>query len=109
MIKVSLLCEALLQSGAETSQAIDLLILTFGPNPDQLHGYGGHPELELAMLRLYSATKDPRHLKFGRYLLEERGQKRADQGGETYFVWEAKERRKDLGHGHQMSAWDDVT
>lgn len=69
----------------EPKQAIDLLMSTFGPNLDQLHGYGGHPELELAMLRLYSATKDPRHLQFGGYLLEERGQKRADQGDETYF------------------------
>jgi len=109
MIRVSPPLLAVFRADQECAQTIDLLMLTFGPGPDQLHGYGGHPELELAMLRLYGTTKDARHLQFGRYLLEERGTKRQDQGGQSYFVWEAKDRRKDLGHGHQMEAWDDVT
>lgn len=64
----------------------------FGPDDGQKHGYPGHPELELAVLRLYDVTGDPRHLAFGRYLLLQRGVKRKDQGGESYFVYEAKVR-----------------
>lgn len=73
-------------------QNIDCYIELFGPNENQLHGYPGHPELELAVLRLYARTKDPRHLAFGRYLVAERGQHRKDLNGETYFSWEARER-----------------
>ena len=28
----------------------------FGPKPGQQRGYGGHPEIELALVRLYHAT-----------------------------------------------------
>lgn len=82
---------------------------TFGPGGDQLHGYPGHPELELAILRLYNVTKDPRHLAFGTYLLQARGQKSDDMGGESYFLWEAKERRGgDETMPHTMDSLDDV-
>ena len=90
-------------------QNVNLFMSTFGPHPDQLHGYPGHPELELAMLRLFAVTRDPRHLDFARYLLEERGQKREDQSEMTYFDWEAKERRMNLVYGHHMASWDDQT
>ena len=76
-------------------QYVDLLMKTLGPGPSQLHGYCGHQELEIAVLRLYSLTRDERHLDFARYLISERGQKRDDQGGDSYFIWEAKVRRKD--------------
>ena len=72
---------------------VDLMMDTFGPGPNQLHGYSGHPELELAVSRLYHVTKDPRHLAFATYLLEARGTKAADMDGESYFIWEAKQRR----------------
>ncbi|WWC63757.1 uncharacterized protein I303_106362 [Kwoniella dejecticola CBS 10117] len=75
---------------------INCFIKHFGPNKDQLHGYPGHPELELAVLRLYSFTKDPKHLAFAKYLLEARGVSTEDQGGEPYFVWEAKQRKDNI-------------
>ena len=65
---------------------------TFGPDPDQMHGYPGHPELEFALLRLHAVTQDPRHLKFAHYLLSERGVRREKQGNEPYFVYEARKR-----------------
>ncbi len=68
---------------------VECFMRHFGPNPDQKHGYPGHPELELAVLRLYEVTQDPRHLAFGRYLLEARGVARADQDGLRYFEYEA--------------------
>ena len=72
---------------------VDLFIHTFGPNAGQLHGYPGHPELELAILRLYDVTGDRRHLDFAHYLLEARGARTVDMDDQSYFVWEAQERR----------------
>jgi DUF1680 family protein len=79
-----------------------------GWGKDQLKGYPGHPELELAILRLYDVTKDPDHLHFGYYLLAARGQKRADQDGESYFIWEAKQRGDIILHG-TMANKNDMT
>ncbi|ORY23683.1 hypothetical protein BCR39DRAFT_472930 [Naematelia encephala] len=86
---------------------INLLSTMFGPGKNQLHGYPGHPELELAVLRLYSETKDPRHYAFGKYLVAARGVKEPDLGGRTYFVWEAQERRKDTFYHATMESMDD--
>lgn len=61
-----------------------------------LHGYPGHPELELAVMRLYQTTKDPEHLAFAEYLLSSRGQPRQDQGGESFFIYEAKQRADEV-------------
>ena len=74
---------------------VDCFIKHFGPNQDQKHGYPGHPELELAVLRLYALTGEKRHLDFGTYLLEARGVKREDQDGVSYFPYEAKSRASD--------------
>ncbi|KAJ9097606.1 hypothetical protein QFC21_004640 [Naganishia friedmannii] len=77
-----------------------------GPKEGQLHGYPGHPELELAVLRLYAVTQDPKHLAFGQYLLAARGVKREDQGGNHYFVHEARV-RDDALHYHTMDSLED--
>ena len=65
---------------------VDLLYKTFGPGPEQKHGYPGHPEIELALLRLYTKTKDPRHYAFGRYFIEERGNPKGQYGHHYYDV-----------------------
>lgn len=36
----------------------DLICRTFGPEEGQNHGYPGHQEIELALVRLYRVTKD---------------------------------------------------
>jgi len=82
---------------------------TFGPNKGQLHGYPGHEELELAMLRLHNVTEDPRHLEFATYLLAARGVKQPDQNGKTYFVWEAEDQRHDKIHGGSIRSIYDVS
>ena len=46
----------------------------FGSKPGQYRGYGGHPEIELALVRLYHATGEERYLALSKYLVEERGQ-----------------------------------
>lgn len=50
-----------------------LLARTFGASESQIPGYPGHPEIELALLRLYKVTQDPKHLQLARFFIEERG------------------------------------
>nr|XP_019046144.1 hypothetical protein I302_04884 [Kwoniella bestiolae CBS 10118]OCF25074.1 hypothetical protein I302_04884 [Kwoniella bestiolae CBS 10118] len=89
-----------------TLKYIDLLMKTFGPGKNQRHGYPGHPELELAVLRLYSRTRDPRHYAFGRYLVAARGKREASLGGKPYFVWEAEQRKDPFFHASMDSIED---
>jgi DUF1680 family protein len=52
---------------------VDLLVATFGDQDTQTPGYPGHPEIELALLRLYRVTNDEKHLKLAKFFIEERG------------------------------------
>lgn len=47
----------------------------FGPGPNQKHGYPGHQELELALIKLYHLTKDKKHLDLATYFINQRGTK----------------------------------
>ncbi|SFN98330.1 hypothetical protein SAMN05216573_1396 [Bradyrhizobium sp. Rc3b] len=51
----------------------DHLCTIFGPERHQLHGYDGHPEIELALARFYEATKEQRYLALANYFVEQRG------------------------------------
>lgn len=46
----------------------------FGMEEGKLRGYDGHPIIEMALMRLYSITKDEKHLKLAKYFVDERGQ-----------------------------------
>ncbi|KAI9646105.1 hypothetical protein NHQ30_005545 [Ciborinia camelliae] len=70
---------------------VDLLNSTFGPGPAQKHGYPGHPEIELALLRLYERTGEVKHLDLARYFIDERGNPRG-QDGRHYYDVEAEAR-----------------
>ena len=48
---------------------------TFGPRDDQIHGYPGHQEIELALVRLYRTTDERRYLTLAKYFLDQRGQR----------------------------------
>lgn len=52
---------------------VDLLAKVYGPGKNQKHGYPGHEEIELALLKLYRATGKRKYLKFAQYLIDERG------------------------------------
>ena len=52
----------------------DHIDATFGPNPGQKRGYGGHPEIELALVKLYRATQERRYLQLAKFFVDERGQ-----------------------------------
>lgn len=64
----------------------DHIAARFGPHEGQKRGYPGHPELELALVRLYRATGDPKYLNLSKYFIDERGQQ------PHYFDLEARER-----------------
>jgi DUF1680 family protein len=46
-----------------------------GPEDGKLHGYPGHEIAEMALVRLYTITKNEKHLKLAEYFIDQRGQK----------------------------------
>lgn len=70
---------------------VDLLCEVFGPGPAQINGYPGHPEIELALLRLYERTKEQRYLDLASFFLTERGNPTGVQG-EHFYTVEARRR-----------------
>lgn len=61
----------------------------FGRGEGQKRGYPGHPELELALVKLYEATGEERYLELSKYFVDERGQ------SPHYFDLEAIARGED--------------
>jgi uncharacterized protein len=53
----------------------DYLTTVFGPGPGQIPGYCGHPEIELALIRLYRLTHQTKYLELCRFFVDERGRK----------------------------------
>ncbi|MBE3143975.1 MAG: glycoside hydrolase family 127 protein [Planctomycetes bacterium] len=68
----------------------DLINATFGPEQGKKHGYDGHPEIELALIKLYHATGCERYRDLARFFVEERGQHSPDHP--LYYEIEARER-----------------
>ncbi|MCB0063365.1 MAG: glycoside hydrolase family 127 protein, partial [Caldilineaceae bacterium] len=56
------------------SRYADLIDSLFGTEEGKKKGYGGHPEIELALVRLYQETGEKRYLELSKYMVEERGQ-----------------------------------
>ncbi len=61
----------------------------FGPGEQQRHGYCGHPEVELALVKLFRTTGERRYLNLAKYFVDERGQE------PNFFDIEAAERGDD--------------
>ncbi|MBX3084566.1 MAG: glycoside hydrolase family 127 protein [Anaerolineae bacterium] len=62
---------------------------TFGAHEGQKRGYCGHPELELALVRLFHATGERRYFELAKYFIDERGQQ------PHYYDLEARARGED--------------
>lgn len=62
----------------------------FGSDPQKKHGYPGHEEIELALVRLYRATQNERYLKLSAYFLNQRG-------AQPYYFDEEWEKRGKTG------------
>jgi uncharacterized protein len=69
---------------------IDHIAATFGRGPGQKRGYCGHQEIELALIKLYHATKEKKYLDLAAYFIDERGAK------PHYFDVEATARGDDI-------------
>jgi DUF1680 family protein len=53
---------------------VDYIDTIFGREEGKRRGYCGHEEIELALIKLYRATKEQRYLALAQYFVEERGQ-----------------------------------
>lgn len=60
----------------------DLLCREFGEEEGKCHGYPGHQEIELALVKLYEVTGVERYLKLAKHFIDTRGV------GENYFLRE---------------------
>ncbi len=68
----------------------DYIDSVFGTEPGKRRGYCGHPEIELALVKLWEVTGNERYLKLSEYFIEERGQE------PHYYDQEAIERGENL-------------
>ncbi|KAJ5112117.1 Six-hairpin glycosidase [Penicillium argentinense] len=71
---------------------VDLLAAELGAQEGQIPGYPGHPEIELALLRLHRLTGDPKHLRLARFFIEERGNPHGGKEKRHYYDVEAEAR-----------------
>lgn len=60
----------------------DLIGDTFGSEEGKIHGYPGHQEVEIGLLKLYWITENGKYLDLANYFIEARG------WGENYFLKE---------------------
>lgn len=75
----------------------DYIGQVFGTGEGQRRGYCGHPEIELALVRLAEATGERRYLDLSRYFVNERGRR------PHYFDQEARERGEDVSRYHHRT------
>ena len=64
------------------------IVSNFGTEINKRKGYPGHPEIELALLKLYRISQDHRYLRLAEFFINQRGRK------PWYFDLEAKERNE---------------
>ncbi|MFD0671405.1 glycoside hydrolase family 127 protein [Cohnella sp. GCM10027633] len=100
----------------------DHIAETFGPREGQLPGYCGHPEIELALVKLYRATGNASYLETAQFFVEERGQdpkyfdvelkarqdagkqERVERRAMAYFQSQAPIREQASAEGHSVRA-----
>jgi DUF1680 family protein len=84
----------------------DLIDRTFGRQAGKRRGYPGHPEIELALIRLYEVTCEERYLSLAAYFIDERGvgknifAEECSQEGHTYIFPEMAHFKADYFQAH---------
>lgn len=66
----------------------DHILTVFGHGENQIQGYPGHPEMELALMKLYEVTKERKYLELCKFFVDQRGMK-------PFYFEEEREKRKD--------------
>ena len=77
------------------SRLADYIDTVFGPEPGKLHGYDGHPEIELALMKLYEASGNEAYMRLSQYFLNQRGAK-------PDFYSDQWEKRGGAVHFHEL-------
>ena len=65
-----------------------------GPEPEKMHGYPGHEEVELGLVKLYEITGKEQYLRLARYFIDERGK------APLYFEDETRKQGNDFYWQH---------
>ncbi|WPX08461.1 glycoside hydrolase family 127 protein [Anaerocellum danielii] len=52
----------------------DHIYSVFGKEEGKIRGYDGHPEIELALVKLYEVTNNSKYLELAKFFIDERGQ-----------------------------------
>lgn len=68
---------------------VDHIAAVFGPEPGQKHGYCGHQEIEIALIKLYRLLGERKHLDLASHFISQRGAQ------PHYFDEEARARGED--------------
>lgn len=77
----------------------DYIATVFGPKPGQKRGYDGHPEVELALVKLYRASGNRKYLQLSKFFVDERGRQ------EPHF-FETEEQERNPHGGRQKRSYD---
>jgi DUF1680 family protein len=68
---------------------VDHIATVLGPQPGQKHGYCGHEEIELALVKLARVTGERKYMELAKYFIDQRGRQ------PHYFDEEARARGAD--------------
>jgi hypothetical protein len=80
---------------------VDLLCNTFGEEEGKLHGYPGHEEIELALVKLLRVVPNEKYYKLLNYFIEQRGYNNGE-----FFDQEARARGIDPDTYKPMADYD---
>ena len=83
--------DSLLQVAEKLAAHIDSVL---GPDEGKMHGYPGHEEVELGLVKLYEVTGKEQYLRLARYFIDERGK------APLYFEEETKRQGNDFYWQH---------
>ncbi|MCR5527397.1 MAG: glycoside hydrolase family 127 protein [Lachnospiraceae bacterium] len=85
----------------------DLICRVFGKGEGQVHGYPGHEEVEVGLIKLYRVTGEKKYLEQARYFIDERGtepnylRQEIERNGQPEFFPEFKNYDLEYSQSHK--------